>query len=95
MPVYSTLYIYIYIYIKLSFVNLQETYSNSTVGIIDGGGPLSKLQAQVNEVKDVMTQNIEKVLERGERLEDLVDKTEDLEASVSRIFVGCISRMCS
>ncbi|KAK2161205.1 hypothetical protein LSH36_120g14010 [Paralvinella palmiformis] len=59
----------------------METYSNSTVGIIDGGGPLSKLQAQVNEVKDVMTQNIEKVLERGERLEDLVDKTEDLEAS--------------
>jgi hypothetical protein len=29
-----------------------------------------------------MTQNIERVLERGEKLDDLVDKTEDLEASV-------------
>ena len=44
---------------------------------------LSTLQAQVDEVKDVMTQNIEKVLERGERLDDLMDKTTDLEASVS------------
>lgn len=42
---------------------------------------LSMLRSQVDEVKDVMTQNIEKVLERGERLDDLVDKTNDLEAS--------------
>jgi len=35
-----------------------------------------------------MTQNIERVLERGERLDDLVDKTEDLEASVGlRIYL--------
>ena len=45
---------------------------------------MSKLQSQVDEVKGVMTQNIEKVLERGDRLEDLMDKTEELEASVSR-----------
>jgi hypothetical protein len=43
---------------------------------------VSKLRSQVDEVKDVMTQNIERVLERGEKLDDLVDKTEDLEASV-------------
>ena len=30
-----------------------------------------------------MTQNIEKVLQRGEKLDDLIDKTTDLEASVS------------
>lgn len=44
---------------------------------------ISKMRSQVDEVKDVMTQNIERVLERGERLDDLVDKTEDLEASAA------------
>ena len=50
----------------------------------DEGDNFTQLQAQVNEVKGVMTENIEKVLQRGERLEDLIDKTEDLEQSVSR-----------
>ena len=31
-----------------------------------------------------MTQNIERVLERGQRLEELMDKTTDLEANVSQ-----------
>ena len=44
---------------------------------------MTKLRSQVDEVKDVMTQNIERVLDRGERLDELVDKTEDLEAGVS------------
>lgn len=35
-----------------------------------------------------MTQNIERVLDRGEKLDDLVDKTEDLEASVSSSWKG-------
>lgn len=43
---------------------------------------LSTLQSQVEEVKGVMVKNIESVLERGERLDDLMDKTTDLEASV-------------
>jgi hypothetical protein len=34
--------------------------------------------AQVSEVKEIMMQNIEKVLDRGEKLELLVDKTENL-----------------
>lgn len=37
----------------------------------------------MDDVKNVMTQNIERVLDRGERLENLIDKTEELEASVS------------
>ncbi|KAI0210665.1 hypothetical protein LSAT2_004554 [Lamellibrachia satsuma] len=45
----------------------------------DTGDHLTVLQSQVNEVKDVMTQNIEKVLERGENLEELMVKTTDLE----------------
>ncbi|KAE8787120.1 hypothetical protein D1007_38999 [Hordeum vulgare] len=39
---------------------------------------LAKVKAQVSEVKGVMMQNIEKVLDRGEKIELLVDKTEDL-----------------
>lgn len=44
---------------------------------------MSKLQTQVDEVKGIMTQNIEKVLERGERLEDLIASTDELQAHVS------------
>ncbi|KAK1412652.1 hypothetical protein QVD17_34073 [Tagetes erecta] len=39
---------------------------------------LSKVKAQVSEVKGVMMENIEKVLDRGEKIELLVDKTETL-----------------
>uniref|UniRef100_K4AE39 Longin domain-containing protein n=1 Tax=Setaria italica TaxID=4555 RepID=K4AE39_SETIT len=39
---------------------------------------LAKVQAQVSEVKGVMMENIEKVLDRGEKIELLVDKTENL-----------------
>ena len=51
-----------------------------------GNDQLSTLQTQVNEVKDVMTQNIEKVLERGENLEELMTRSTDLEAHVSVIM---------
>ncbi|KAK7303511.1 hypothetical protein RJT34_14418 [Clitoria ternatea] len=39
---------------------------------------LTKVKAQVSEVKGVMMENIEKVLDRGDRIELLVDKTENL-----------------
>ncbi|KAL9240120.1 hypothetical protein vseg_014377 [Gypsophila vaccaria] len=39
---------------------------------------LAKVKAQVSEVKGVMMENIEKVLDRGDKIELLVDKTEDL-----------------
>ncbi|PRQ41550.1 putative Longin-like domain-containing protein [Rosa chinensis] len=41
-------------------------------------GKLAKVKAQVSEVKGVMMENIEKVLDRGEKIELLVDKTETL-----------------
>jgi len=34
-----------------------------------------------------MTENIDKVLQRGEKLEDLIDKTTDLEASVGILWL--------
>ena len=39
---------------------------------------IAKVKAQVSEVKGVMMQNIEKVLDRGEKIELLVDKTDSL-----------------
>ncbi|XP_034026948.1 vesicle-associated membrane protein 8 [Thalassophryne amazonica] len=47
------------------------------------GEPQDKVQAlkaQVDGVKDVMTQNVDRILARGERLDDLMGKSEDLQA---------------
>ncbi|KAG6393055.1 hypothetical protein SASPL_147285 [Salvia splendens] len=44
---------------------------------------IAKVKAQVSEVKGVMLQNIEKVLDRGEKIELLVDKTDNLKSQVS------------
>ncbi|XP_051898731.1 vesicle-associated membrane protein 8 isoform X2 [Pristis pectinata] len=46
-----------------------------------GPDKLSNLQSQVNDVKGIMTHNIEKVLDRGEKLDDLIIKTDDLQAT--------------
>ncbi|OIV96022.1 hypothetical protein TanjilG_27126 [Lupinus angustifolius] len=43
---------------------------------------LAKVKAQVSEVKGVMMENIEKVLDRGEKIELLVDKSENLHHQV-------------
>ncbi|TKS85013.1 Vesicle-associated membrane protein 3 [Collichthys lucidus] len=44
---------------------------------------LDQVQGQVNEVKVILKDNISKVLERGDRLDDLIGKTDDLQASQS------------
>ena len=51
-----------------------------------GNDNVTALQSQVQEVKGVMAQNIEKVIQRGERLDDLVDKTDELNAAVSSVI---------
>ncbi|XP_069022269.1 vesicle-associated membrane protein 8-like [Embiotoca jacksoni] len=38
------------------------------------------LKDQVDGVKDIMTQNVDRILARGERLDDLMGKSEDLQA---------------
>ncbi|KAM9391389.1 vesicle-associated membrane protein 8 [Pholidichthys leucotaenia] len=38
------------------------------------------LKDQVDGVKNIMTQNVDRILARGERLDDLMGKTEDLQA---------------
>jgi vesicle-associated membrane protein 7 len=39
---------------------------------------ISRVQAQIETVKEVMVENIDRVLERGEKIELLVDKTDRL-----------------
>lgn len=34
-------------------------------------------------MKNIMTENVDRILARGERLDDLMDKTEDLQMGVS------------
>lgn len=46
---------------------------------------MSRLRGQVDDVVDVMKSNVSKVVERGDRLEDLQDKSDSL-ASNSDIF---------
>ncbi|XP_020825158.1 vesicle-associated membrane protein 8 [Phascolarctos cinereus] len=48
-----------------------------------GGGSdrVRSLQSEVEGVKDIMTQNVERILARGENLDHLRNKTEDLEAT--------------
>lgn len=41
---------------------------------------VAAVQKQVDDVKSVMVENISKVLERGDRIQLLVDRTEDLQA---------------
>jgi vesicle-associated membrane protein 7 len=45
---------------------------------------LSSMQASIDGVRDNMVANIEKVLERGERIELLVDKSENLSQQAFR-----------
>ncbi|XP_047425708.1 vesicle-associated membrane protein 8 [Mugil cephalus] len=46
-----------------------------------GTSQLDQVQGQVNEVKVILKDNINKVLERGDRLDDLIGKTDDLQAT--------------
>ncbi|XP_012943839.1 vesicle-associated membrane protein 4 [Aplysia californica] len=42
---------------------------------------VSQLQNQVDDVVDIMKSNVNKVIERGDRLEDLQDKSESLSSN--------------
>ncbi|XP_056136947.1 vesicle-associated membrane protein 8 [Lampris incognitus] len=41
---------------------------------------VQSLREQVDGVKDIMTHNVDRILARGERLDDLMGKSEDLQA---------------
>lgn len=46
---------------------------------LNSSDPVTRVKGQLDEVKGVMIQNLEKVLARGEKLELLVEKTESLQ----------------
>jgi vesicle-associated membrane protein 7 len=50
---------------------LMHTYNTSPP--VD---ELTRAQTELNQVKDIMVQNVEQILSRGERIELLVDKTD-------------------
>ncbi|KAM5227777.1 vesicle-associated membrane protein 8 [Ctenodactylus gundi] len=52
-------------------------------GVSGGSGNdrVRNLQSEVEGVKNIMTQNVERILARGENLDHLRNKTEDLEAT--------------
>ena len=57
--------------------NLMVSYGTTQAGKNDAIG---NVQQEIEDVKGIMTQNIERVLERGERIDLLVDKTDRLGA---------------
>lgn len=59
----------------------MEYYNTDKNPAVDN---ISSVKNQIEEVKDVMVQNIEKVLERGEKIELLVDKTDRLSQQAFR-----------
>ncbi|KAI9498650.1 synaptobrevin, partial [Zychaea mexicana] len=49
---------------------------------------ISHVQAQVDEVTTIMQENIDKAMQRGERMDDLRGKTEDLQATAGHFRRG-------
>ncbi|KAI7902205.1 synaptobrevin-domain-containing protein [Cokeromyces recurvatus] len=53
-----------------------------------GASKTARVQQQVDEVVNIMQENIDKVMQRGERLDDLRGKTEDLQATATHFRRG-------
>ncbi|KAF7723321.1 hypothetical protein EC973_002118 [Apophysomyces ossiformis] len=53
-----------------------------------GNAKTQQVQKQVDEVVNIMQENIDKVMQRGERLDDLRGKTEDLQATAGHFRRG-------
>jgi vesicle-associated membrane protein 7 len=53
----------------------MDYYNDDTA---EGSDRIRHVQSEVDQVRDIMVQNIEKVMERGERIDILVDKTDNL-----------------
>ena len=63
---------------------------NSRGGDGKSSDKLTRVRQDVEDVKGIMTENIEKVLERGERIDILLDKTEELDYSASTFRTSAV-----
>ncbi|KAG1322760.1 hypothetical protein G6F62_010061 [Rhizopus arrhizus] len=61
---------------------------NSQKGQDAAPSKTTQVQRQVDEVVGIMQENIDKVMQRGERLDDLRGKTEDLQATAGHFRRG-------
>ncbi|SAM01439.1 hypothetical protein [Absidia glauca] len=63
---------------------------NNQRGANGGGGnqKTQHVQQQVDEVVNIMQENIDKVMQRGERIDDLRGKTEDLQSTAGHFRRG-------
>ena len=52
---------------------------------------LTRAQTELNHVKDIMVQNVEQILSRGERIELLVDKTDVMAGQATAFRRGALS----
>jgi synaptobrevin family protein YKT6 len=50
------------------------------------GDKLTQIQKTLDEVKDVMHKNIDEVLQRGETLDSLMEKSDDLSATSVQFY---------
>ncbi|XP_072979188.1 vesicle-associated membrane protein 711-like isoform X1 [Typha angustifolia] len=57
----------------------MEYYSNDP-----NADRINRIRGEMSQVRNVMIENIDKVLERGDRLEVLVDKTEHMQGNTTR-----------
>ncbi len=67
-------------------MSLQEFFNNNATD------ELSKVQSQIDGVKEVMVQNIDKIIGRGEKIEMLVQKSEGLNDSA--LEVRKLGKLC-
>ncbi|KAH8556901.1 hypothetical protein BGW37DRAFT_474707 [Umbelopsis sp. PMI_123] len=68
--------------------NSQRPGGANTASATGGNAKTARVQQQVDEVVNIMQDNIDKVMQRGERLDDLRGKTEDLQATAGHFRRG-------
>jgi hypothetical protein len=61
---------------------------------VRGAEKIQKVRGEIEEVKQVMTENIDRILERGDKIELLVDKSSHLQEQVWPLEVRVCSRAC-